>query len=141
MAGISLKKLGSTIDVDKLLVALKDLFQDLEDQLNNRANIYVSTDGKIPTTLSPNDLVVIATGGTINILVKKKNGYVTLTAAMIGGLLSRGANFVGFQSVSGAPALSNFPNPNDWGFFTNTAGPNYYLVANFAGAIKKIALT
>lgn len=141
MSGVSLKKLGSSVDPQQLLAILKDIFQDLEDQLNQQANIYVSNNGKIPSNLAANDLVVIATGGNMSILIKGKGGFTTLNAAMLGGLLSHGSNFLGFQSLAGVPSLTQFPNPNDWGFFTNTSAPATYLVANFAGAIKKIALT
>lgn len=141
MGGIALDQLGTNTDPDKLISALKKIFSDLEDQLNSRANIFVSTDGRIPSTLQKNDLLVVALNGLLSIYIKTSKNYLKLAASMLGGLSANGSNFLGFKTSTITPAVSDFPKPGDFGFFTNSTGPTFYLCANFAGTLKKVTLT
>jgi hypothetical protein len=128
--------------IGEVVKLFRDALQDLEDQLNNRAQIYVSTDGKIPTGLNTNDILVVDYRGTVSLLIKKPGGFDRLTAAMIGGLTANSTNFLGVISQTGAPALSDFPNPSDWGFYRKTnAVTAMYLCFNYANTLFKVALT
>lgn len=138
---INLKALGDGIPYEELIPLLKSIFADVEDQLNSRANIYVSTDGKVPTNLTRNDLLVVATQGVMQIFIKSSKDFLKLTAKMLGGLTANGANFKGFIVDTGSISLTHLPNVGDFAFYTNSAGPTYFLAANFAGTIKKVALT
>lgn len=121
---------------------LKDVLSDLEDQLNQRAQIYTSTDGRIPAGLNRNDVLLIAYKGRMSILVKAARGFNTLTADHIGGLLANGTNFLGLKTDSVLASTAHFPRANDWGFYERTGGsPGFFLCFNHNGVIKKVALT
>lgn len=125
-----------------LIVQVRQVLADLEDQLNTRAQVYTSTDGKIPAGLNRNDILVTAFKGIINILVKNKTGFDSLTAAMIGGLMANSTNFKGVVRTTAAAALTDFPEPNDWGFHYKTnAVTAWKLCFNFDGVLKSVALT
>src|SRR5687768_8446573 len=126
-------------DIIKLI---RDVFQDLEDQLNQRAQIYVSTDGRVPAGLNRNDILLISYRGNITLGIKNRNGMDTLTAAMLGGLTANSTSFKGVLRKAANPVVADFPNPNDWGFFfkTNTTTA-FYLCFNLDGTLMKVALT
>lgn len=124
-----------------LVKLIRDTFADLEDQLNDRAQIYTSTDGRIPAGLNRNDILVISFRGVISLLIKNKNGFDTLTADMIGGLPARDTNYLGMQTGTAAPSLADFPEPNDWGFFRKTtAVTTFHLCFNFNNNLFKVAM-
>lgn len=140
---VTVKPLPSRLETsDELIKALKSLLADLEDQLNQRAQIYVSTDGKIPAGLSVNDVILISFQGKVSLLLKNRRGFISLAASHIGGLSANLTNFLGVTTSGAVPTTTEFPNNNDWGFHNQTGGaPAFYLTFNLGGVIKKVALT
>jgi len=131
------KQFTDSRDIVKLI---RDTFADLEDQLNARAQVYASTDGRIPAGLNRNDILIISFKGKITIQIKNKKGFDILTADMLGGLTKGNTRFLAFQKSNVAPALANFPLVNDWGFYQHT-GTATYLCFNNNSVLKKVALT
>lgn len=139
---ISTRPIGNVETPEDLVKIIKEVFLDLEDQLNNRAQVYVSTNGRAPAGLNKNDVLIIAFRGQISILIKSGTTFQTLLASMLGGLMANGTNFIGLKTDSIAPSIVHFPEDNDWGFFNRTGGsPAFLLVYNIGGAIKSQALT
>lgn len=128
-----------TKDPSELIRVLKAIFDDLEDQLNDRAQIY-ATSGGIPNKLNKLDTVITATPSKIGLSVFLGKSFVTLVADMIGGLTKHNTNFVGQITRTFAPSLSDFPNANDWGFYEHT-GVNFSIVFNFNNTIVKAILS
>lgn len=127
-------------DLSSLVTTLKLVLSDLEDQLNQRAQIYVSDKGLPKTGLSKNDLVITVANGTIGIQINRGRSYLALTAAMLGGLTANGMNFVGYKQGAALPSTSDFTTDKDWGFYSRIAGSTY-LVLNLQGVILKVVLT
>lgn len=136
---VSVREIGTLTDLGEVLAALKSVFSDLEDQLNQRANIYVSTDGKVPSTLQRNDFLVVSYRGNISLYVKGARDFTALTAAMLGGLSRNGMNFVGLVRDAINPDLSHFPNPGDFGFFFKTSVTVHrYICVNIDNVLYKV---
>lgn len=135
---LSLQPLGGIDDPVELIKRLRSILTDLEDQLNTRAQVYVSSNGKIPTGLNPNDVVIVTFQNQVALLVKQKTGLLSLTASHIGGLTANSTNFVGLKQSATLPSLVEFPNDNDWGFHLDTAFALMYLVYNRGGTLYKI---
>lgn len=139
---VTVRNLGSNVQITNLVPTIREIFGDLEDQLNERAQIYVSTDGRIPTNLARNDILIVAYKGRISISVKSAKSFLGLTAAMLGGLSANSHNFLGLIRGTAAPALTNFPNPGDFGFyFKTTATVHRYLCVNIDNVLYKVEVT
>lgn len=141
---ITLRTIGndSIQNTSDLTRIVKEVFADLEDQLNERAQFYVSTNGVVPAGLQRNDVLLISYKGVISILVKNSKGLDTLTADMLGGLSKNGTAFLGHKTATVAPTVTtDFPQAEQWGFYTNSTTPATFLCLNVAGVLKKIALT
>lgn len=140
---VTIKTIGANVtEKDDLVKIIKDVFADLEDQLNTRAQVYISTNGVIPAGLIRNDTLIVDYKGRITFQVKNAKGFDTLTAEMLGGLTAHTTNFLGLVQGTTAPAITNFPDTNDWGFYAKTtATTSFSLCYNFNGVLKKIALT
>lgn len=114
-----------------LIKIIRDTFADLEDQLNQRAQIFVSTNGKAPAGLKRDDVLIISYKGSVKLLVRNGRGFDTQGADDVEALAAKGTNYLGYQTGVGAPALANFPTPHDWGFYYQSAGtPKLYLCYN-----------
>lgn len=135
---VTVKPLPSRLETsDELIKALKSLLADLEDQLNERAQIYVSTDGKIPAGLNINDVILISFQGRISLLLKNRRGFISLAASHIGGLSANETNFLGVKTSGALPTITEFPNNNDWGFHNRTGATlAFYIVFNLGGVIR-----
>lgn len=139
---VTVRQLGKNTTPDNLVAQITSVLQDLEDQLNQRAQIYVSTDGRVPTNLNRNDILVVAYKGNIGIQIKGAKSYLALTASMLGGLTTHGCNFLGILSGTTLPTLANFPNPGDFGFFNKTSSVVHrYLCVNINSVLYKVELT
>lgn len=139
---VTVRQLGKNTTIENLIPQITSVLQDLEDQLNQRAQIYVSTDGRVPTNLNRNDILVVAFKGNLSIQIKGAKSYLTLTAAMLGGLTAHGCNFLGIISKAAAPVLADFPNLGDFGFFNKTnATVHRYLCININSVLYKVELT
>ncbi len=138
---VSIRPLGNTEGTDSKDIKriLQETFTDLEDQLNTRADIYGTTDGRIPAGLKPNDILFTFREGRIQLFIKSRTGFVELTADMLDGLSKFGTLYLGKIVGAAAPVVSQFPNPDDWGFYEHT-GTAFYLCYNHAGTLKKVAL-
>lgn len=127
-------------DVPQLISILGTILRELEDQLNSVNTVTARTDLEIPTGTGSGEgvMAITSAGATFSIVGSDGNIIqVTLpseTSTMV-------TNFLGFKTGVVTPVLADFPNANNWGFFTNTATSVYHLVANFNGVIKKVALT
>jgi hypothetical protein len=132
---------ASLTDPQEVARVIRQVFLDLEDQLNQNATVYVSSDGVIPAGLPRNALLAVLFKGRISIYIQGAKARTELTAEMIGGLSKQGTQYLGSLSAAVAPVLANFPNDNDWGFFTNTAAATHFLCFNFSGVLRKVALT
>lgn len=141
---ISTRQIGnaeSFSSPDELIKRLREILFDLEDQLNNRAQVYASTDGRVPSGLNRNDILFTVFKGRIGIRVKAAKGYAVLTADMIGGLSQKGTNFMGLTTSAAASALAQYPDTGDWGFHHNTAASTLSLTFNLGGVLKRVTLT
>lgn len=117
---------------DNLLQAVRQVFLDLEDQLNAKAQIYSNTTGLVPDGLVIGDILVASLKGKISIRVKNSRGFDSLTAEMIQGLGSHGMVFKGVQENAQPITIGNFasiffPDANDFGFYHDTTLGRYYL--------------
>jgi hypothetical protein len=125
----------------QLLINVRQTLEDLGDQLNTRAQLYSSTDGKIPTNLNRGDIFISSYKGRIRLLIKNAKGFDVMTAAMLDGLAANATNFVGLKVSAAVPALTEFPNPNDWGFhFKTTATIAFQICYNYNGVLKLATL-
>lgn len=140
---VTLRPISSDPGQD-LIRTIKDTFNDLVDQLNDRAQVYVSTTGTVPSGLNRNDVLIVDLKGQISILIKNAKGYDSLNAEMLGGFIGHGTQFVGVKSAFSAPTTAQFPNENDWGYFKQMTGlvvTNLFLCYNVAGVIRKVTLS
>lgn len=134
---------GEIADSNALGKILRQIFSDLEDQLNNRAQIY-ATNGTIPAGVEQGSIVVDTDkNGTISIKTATSRGFVTLTVGMLHGLLDRDTNFRGILRSLTTPLtdLTFAHSPGDWGFYHVTSGTRIWLWINSAGTFKSIELT
>lgn len=140
---VSVRPIGQSpiTDSDQLIKIIREVLKDLEDQLNERTDIFSSTDGRIPGGLTRGDLVILTFKGIFKILLKTRTGFDELIASHLGGLMAKGTNFIGITTSAAAPAVADYPKPNDWGFHSRTGGtPNFYLAFNFGGSVRSIAM-
>lgn len=134
------KPLPLSTPAEDLTKAVREVIQDLVDQLNQRGQVYVSGDGRIPSGLIKNDVIITTYRGKISIQIKRSRGFDRLVAEHFGGLTANGTNFVGVKTDNTAPTVNHFTD-NDWGFYNQTGGsPGFFLVFNIGGAIKSVAL-
>lgn len=139
---ISVKPLPRDIPAEDIVRHVREALTDLEDQLNQRGQIYVSTDGKIPAGLNRSDVLIISNKGQISLLIKNKSNFDRLTAEMILGLSAKGTTFKGVTTTGAAATVTEYPNSLDWGFHNRTGGsPSFSLVFNIGAVIKSVALT
>lgn len=126
---------------EEVLRALKGILQDLEDQLNDRTQLYVETGGRIPSGLSSNDVLFSLAAGAISVFIKNTSGFTQLFASHLGGLMANSTNFLGFTETAANPTTTEYPTHLNWGFHRNSAGPTIFLVLNYSGTIFKVQLT
>lgn len=140
--GVTLDPLTNVTSLNDLTSRIRYILQDLEDQLNQRSQVYVSVNGTVPSNTNSGDIVVVAYQGSIQFLVRGVRDYTTMTAAMLGGLMALGTTFKGIQEGTAPPAVADFPKAGDFGFFHNSSAPSWSLCVNFNGSvIKTVALT
>lgn len=137
---LSLRPISNNVnleDPEQLATLLRSIFDDLEDQLSQTAQVYVSNG--IPAGINPNDIFFGFDGKNITVgIAQSAKSVVQLTAAMIGGVSSQGLSFQGFQTITGTPAYQ----ANIWGFYEQTGiGFFFYFGDPNSGTIKKVALT
>ncbi len=139
---INARPIGNVESPEQLTKIVKEVFQDLEDQLNRRAQLYVSSNGRAPSGLNNDDVLIITYKNRFSILIKQRNVFKELNASQLGGLLAHETNFVGLKTDNVAASTVHFPLENDWGFFERTGGsPGFFLVFNTSGGIKQVQLT
>lgn len=137
---LSLRPISNSInleDPEQLATLLRSIFDDLEDQLAQTAQVYVSNG--IPAGVNPNDIVFGFDGKSITIgIAQSSKSLVQLTAAMIQGTPAQGLTFTGFQSIIGTP--TNIP--NQWGFYNQIGGGGvfFYFCDPISGLLKQVAL-
>lgn len=141
--GVNLKPIASigNEEADRILKILRSVLSDLEDQLNKRGQLYANTNGKIPTDLHRDDVLISSYRGKVSVYIHNGRSLDALTAAMLGGLSANGTNFKGFQSGTTAPNLTHFPEHGDWGFYRKTSGPvRTALAFNRNGNVEEVTL-
>lgn len=127
-------------DSNSILKLIRDVFLDLEDQLNQNASLVVKTDGIIPAGLARDTVLIISYKGTISLYVQGAKSRTQLSAEMLGGLSKQGTQYLGHITGTIAPAVVNFPNDNDWGFYTDTTVPTTYICYNVNNILRKVVM-
>lgn len=112
-------------DPTQLAALLRSIFNDLEDQLAQTAQVYVTAG--IPAGLNKNDVVLQFDGKNISVgIASSAKSLVLLTAAMIDGIPTKGLIFNGL--IAGTGAIPTVP-VNTWGFYDQT-GIGIFLYFN-----------
>lgn len=144
---IDLKPLSSTYtteDIGQLVLRLKDILQDLEAQLNDKAVLYTNLKGETPNGLAQGDLLVTSLQGKITVKIKNTRNFDVLTASMLNGLTANGTSFLGLVTNNIDPPTSPtvFPNADDWGFYHDSNTGKVYLCYNLgSNLLKHVQLT
>lgn len=142
MALLDIQKFDKKIDVSQLAAAVYGSLASLEDQLNQRSQIYVNADGVIPNGAAPNAdfIATIAKDGKMALAIPQGKGSTrNLNITDLGGPYQTPLplNFVGETTSTAVPSTTEYPNAGDYGFHNNTtlATPGqWYLAINVDGA-------
>lgn len=139
---VTIREIGQLTDPQSLVSVLRDLLNDLEDQLNQRAPVYAFTNGRTPTGLQLGDIVVSGYKGNLSIGLQTQRGLLNLVASMIGALSANGFEFIGvIRTTNAAPLLTDFPTAGNFGFwFKTNAVVAYKFCVNIDGVLLKADL-
>lgn len=128
---VQIQQLGSPGNLPDLLAKLKNILQDLEDQINSTSQTVVTD--SIPRTGANGTVYVNPYGDFFTLAVATGNTMQYMNPGTLGALYSRGTNFVGLKEGGTVPTLDEFPNDNDWGFFYDF--PSLYIAYNKGGSV------